>query len=558
MTSFNPTNETNQTETTPTDMVNETPVSTDMSDATPRPEATDAPEPLPAADTMVPPSVSAEVTPVDTFAPTVEAPAAEETVVEESSAVPQPGDLTQLDALEIARLVRTRAVSPVAVIEAHLQAIERANPVVNAVCTLAAEQAVEAARRLEADLAAGREVGPLAGVPIGIKDLTATAGIRTTYGSTLYADNVPAEDALVVQRLKAAGAIVIGKTNTSEFGAGANTFNAVFGATRNPWNPALSASGSTGGGASGLRSGMFALAEGSDFGGSLRTPAAFCGVVGLRPSPGLVPRYPSTTPWDVLSVTGPMARKVTDLAAMLQAMAGPSPYSPLVVPVEGRDFVAAARAGIKRGLRVAYCADAPRIGVDTEIEQICRAAAFDLQSAGASVEEVELDLSIGRSAFLQLRAQAQLSRHLAHLGKLDKLGANLAGNIRLGLAQSPRDIAQGEHGQAQIFHSFRRLFERFDCLITPCTAVPPFPVERNYPETINGLAMKSYIEWVAPTFVVTLAGLPAMSVPCGFTAANLPVGLQIVGPRWGEEIALGVAKTVEDAHPVGFPEIRAA
>jgi amidase len=467
-------------------------------------------------------------------------------------------DITHLAALEIARRVKAREVSPVAVVEAHLAAIERANPVINAVCTLAADQAVAAARALEASLAAGREVGPLAGVPIGIKDLTATAGIRTTYCSMLYADNVPAEDALVVQRIKAAGAIVMGKTNSSEFGAGANTFNALFGATRNPWNPAMSASGSTGGGAAGLSCGMFALAEGSDFGGSLRTPAAFCGVVGMRPSPGLVPRYPALRPWDTLSVAGPMARSVADMAALLQVMAGPSPLSPLVVPVEGRDFVAAARAGIKPGMRIAYCADAPRIGVDAEVERLCRTAAFELQSAGASVEEVDLDLSIGRSAFLQLRGQAQLSQHLNHLGKLDKIGANLAGNIRLGLAQSPRDVAQGEHGQAQIFHAFRRLFEKYDCLITPCTAVPPFPVEQNYPETINGQAMKSYIEWVAPTFVVTLAGLPAMSVPCGFTASNLPVGLQIVGPRWGEEVTLGVAKVVEDAHPVGFPPLGGA
>ena len=502
----------------------------------------------PATGTPAPEMAATETAPTPETAPAPESP----------PATASESDITHLEALEIARRVRAREISPVTVVEAHLAAIERANPVVNAVCTLAADQALAAARALEAGLAAGRDGGPLAGVPIGIKDLTPTAGIRTTYCSMLYADNVPTEDALVVQRIKAAGAIVMGKTNSSEFGAGANTFNALFGATRNPWNPAMSASGSTGGGAAGLRCGMFALAEGSDFGGSLRTPAAWCGVVGIRPSPGLVPRYPSLRPWDILSVAGPMARSVTDLAALLQVMVGPSPLSPLVVPTEGRDFVAAARAGIKPGMRIAYCADAPKIGVDSEIEQICRTAAFELQSAGASVEEVDLDLSGGRQAFLQLRGQAQLSQHLNHLGKLDKLGANLAGNIRMGLAQSPRDIAQGEHGQTQIFHAFRRLFEKYDCLITPCTAVPPFPVEQNYPETINGQAMKSYIEWVAPTFVVTLAGLPAMSVPCGFTAANLPVGLQIVGPRWGEEVALGVAKVVEDAHPVGFPTVGSA
>jgi amidase len=502
----------------------------------------------PAPELAEPETESAVAAPVVTEAPAILEAAP-------SDAAPSGDDIVKLGALDIARLVKARCLSPVTVVEAHLAAIERTNPTVNAVCTLAADHALETARRQESDIAAGRAVGPLAGVPVGIKDITPTAGIRTTYGSTLYADNVPTEDALVVQRLKAAGAIVIGKTNTPEFAAGANTYNAVFGATRNPWNPALSASGSTGGGAAGLRCGMFALAEGSDFGGSLRTPAAFCGVVGLRPSPGLVPKYPSSSPWDVLSVAGPMARSVPDLAAMLQAISGPSPYSPLIVPTDGRDFVAAAGRGIKPGLRVAYCPDTARIGVDTEIERMCREAAFALEAAGASVQEIDLDLSVGRQAFLQLRGQSQLGRHLDRLGKIDKLGANLAGNIRFGLAQSPRDVAMGERGQAQIFEIFRKFFESYDCLITPCTAVPPFPVERNYPETINGQPMKTYIDWVAPTFVVTLAGLPAASVPCGFTAANLPVGLQIVGPRWGEELTLAVAKVVEDAHPVGFPEI---
>ncbi len=525
------------------------PMTPDTADPVPATEASSFVEPTSAepgaAETVATPTAEVE-------APPAAEPAAAEPM---TTTAASEADITRLDAIEIARRVKAREISPIAVVEAHLRVIERTNPTVNAVCTLAADHALAAARKLEADLAAGRDVGPLAGVPVGIKDLTATAGIRTTFGSTLYADNVPTEDALVVQRLKAAGAIVIGKTNTSEFGAGAHTFNPVFGATRNPWNPALSASGSTGGGAAGLSCGMFALAEGSDFGGSLRTPAAFCGVVGIRPSPGLVPKYPTLLPWNTLSVAGPMARKVVDLALVLQAMAGPSPYSPLVVLVEGRDFVAAARAGIKPGLRVAYCPDPAGIGVDNEIERICRDAAFQLQSAGASVEETDLDLSIGRSAFLQLRAQIQLSSHLHHLGKLDKIGHNIAGNIRLGLAQSPRDLALGEHGQAQIFHAFRRFFERYDCLLTPCTAVGPFPVEQNHPETINGQPMKTYIDWVAHTFVVTLAGLPAISVPCGFTAANLPVGLQVVGPRWGEELALGVAKVVEDAHPVGFPTL---
>ncbi|MGQ0664162.1 MAG: amidase [Pseudomonadota bacterium] len=462
-------------------------------------------------------------------------------------------ELTSLDAAAIARAVRAREVSALAVIEAHLAAIARENPRVNAICTVAADHALGAARRLDAELAAGAAPGPLAGVPVGIKDVTPTAGIRTTYGSPLFADHVPAEDALVVRRLKAAGAIVIGKTNTPEFAAGANTVNALFGPTRNPWNPALSASGSTGGGAAALACGMIALAEGTDLGGSLRTPAAFCGVVGLRPSPGLVPRHPTTLPWDTLTVTGPMARRVEDAALMLQAIAGPSPHSPLVVAVEGRDFRAAARAGIEPGLRLAYCRDIAGIGVDPEIEALCRESAFELSAAGAVVEEVEFDLAFASAAFLRLRGQFMVERHFDKLDKLDRLNPNLAGNIRLGLAQSPRDVALGALGRAQLLARFGDFFERHDRLLTPASAVPPFPVEQNYPAEVGGRKMETYIDWIAPTFLVTLAGLPAISVPCGLTTAGLPVGLQIVGQRWGEEGVLALARLIEEAHPMGLP-----
>ena len=457
---------------------------------------------------------------------------------------------TELTAREIARRVNARELSPVAVVEAHLAAIERRNPVLNAVATLDAEGALASARALERRLADGHACGILAGVPVGVKDVHLTRGLRTTFGAPLLKDFVPTEDSLIVARCREAGAIVIGKTNVSEFALGANTVNPVFGATGNPWNPALSASGSTGGGASGLVARMFALATGSDLGGSLRTPAAFCGVAGLRPSPGLVPHVPSTQPWNTLAVDGPMARDCADVALMLQAIAGPHPGDPNVVPVDGRDFVAAATRSLPAGLRIGYVPDVAGIGVDPEVERVCRAAALRLRELGCIVEETELDLGFARKAFTQLRAQMVLAGHLDKLDKLDRIGPNIAANIRLGLAQSPRDVAEGERGRAEVLRRCNAFFTRFDRLLTPCAPVAPFPVGQMFPETIAGKKMESYIDWVAPTFVITLSGLPALSVPAGLDSARLPVGLQVVGPRWGEEAVLALGAAIEAQNPL--------
>jgi amidase len=300
---------------------------------------------------------------------------------------------------------------------------------------------------------------------------------------------------------------------------------------------------------------MIALADGSDLGGSLRTPAAFCGVVGLRPTPGLVPKWPSVQPFDQLSVQGPMARSVADLALMLQAIAGPARETPLVQPIAGRDFVAAAAASRDlAGLRVAYCADVAGIGVEGAVDAACRHATLALRESGAVVEEVALDLSPGRAAFLQLRGQLMVTAHLDRLDKLDRLGPNLAGNIRAGLAQSPRDVALGERGRNLVRARLLELFERFDALALPTTAVLPFPVEQNYPETIAGRRMGTYIDWVAPTFVITLGAGPAISVPCGL-AGGLPVGLQITAPGGAEERVLALAAVIESAHKLPRPTI---
>src|SRR6266498_1872877 len=298
-------------------------------------------------------------------------------------------ELADHSATELAGLVRAREVSPVEVLDACLARLERYNPTLNAVVTLN-EHARDDARELERRLKRGESPGVLCGLPVGIKDVTPVQGLRTTFGSPLYKEYVPAEDALVVQRLRAAGAVILGKTNTPEFAAGGNTWNEVFGRTRNPWDPAKSAGGSTGAGAAALATGMIALAEGTDLGGSLRIPASSCGVVGLRPSVGLVPTYPSDWPWDTLQVTGPMARTAEDVALMLQAVAGPSEYSPLAQPSGGRDFVGAVKAGPRKGLRIAYCRDIAGIGVDPDVERVCRNAAFALKAAGAVVEEIDL------------------------------------------------------------------------------------------------------------------------------------------------------------------------
>ncbi|HEU5261929.1 MAG TPA: amidase family protein [Gemmatimonadales bacterium] len=459
-------------------------------------------------------------------------------------------ELADLPASDLARLVRARDVSPVEVVQACLDRVERHNPAVNAVVTLN-PRALDDARELERRLARGENPGSLCGLPVGIKDVTPVAGLRTTYGSPLYKDHLPAEDALVVRRLRAAGAVILGKTNCPEFAAGGNTFNEVFGPTRNPWDLTKSAGGSTGGGAAGLATGMIALAEGTDLGGSLRIPASFCGVVGLRPSVGLVPTHPADWVWDTLQVTGPVARTAEDVALMLEAVAGPSPYAPLCQPTAGREFADAVRAGAPTGRRLAYCADIAGIGIDARLERVCRDAVRALEQAGATVEVVDFDLSFARPAFLALRGLWFLAWMHSRLDRLDRFGTNVANNVRAGLATTAPQLADAEAARSEVWHRFREFFEHFDHLLTPCMAVPPFPVEQNYPETIAGQPMQTYVDWIAPTFVLSLAGLPVASVPCGLDPDGLPVGLQIVGRAQKEEAVLTLARAVQDLRPLG-------
>ena len=465
-------------------------------------------------------------------------------------------ELNQRPATELAKLIRTKSVSPVEVLRAHLDTIERLNPKINAVCTLVAEAAMAAAQRAERTVMAGEEIGLLHGLPIGIKDVTATAGIRTTFGSPLHADNVPTEDAAVVTRIKQAGAIVIGKTNTPEFAAGANTVNRLFGATRNPWDLALSVGGSSGGGAAALAAGMMPLAEGTDFGGSLRVPAAFCGVVGLRPTPGLVPRFPTQLPWDPSAVHGPMARTAEDTALLLEAMMGGDDLTPISVTAPWRSPVdAVVQIRDLKNVRVGYAPDIAGVGIDAEISDACRTTAKRLVDYGATVDEFEFSLADGRDAFLKLRGFTMVARFLEYVNNTERFEPNLKGNIETGLKLTIADVAGAERKRAELWNRWRALFERFDLLLTPTTPVAPFPVEQNYPDTIAGRKMTSYIDWIAPTFLVTMSTLPAASVPCGRTAAGLPIGLQIVGPRFAEPKILGAAKLVQEIRPIGWPPI---
>jgi amidase len=455
-------------------------------------------------------------------------------------------------ASQIAARVKAREISPVAVVDEALGRISQRNGELNAVVTLN-QQALEDARQLEWRIAKGDEVGPLAGVPVGIKDVTPVANLRTTYGSPIYRDHVPTEDALIVERFRQADAIIIGKTNTPEFAAGGNTWNDVFGRTRNPWDPSKSAGGSTGGGAVGLATGMIAIAEGTDLGGSLRIPASFCGIVGLRPSPGLVPTDPSDWVWDTLQVSGPMARTVEDVALALQAIAGPSERSPLAQPTAGRDFVGAVKQGPKKGLRIAYCPDIANIGIDASVERACRRAAFALTDAGAKVEEVKLDLSYARDAFLALRGEWFVAWMYERLDRIEEFGVNVRNNTRSGLEAPQQNLAAAHHARGKVWRQFQQFFTKYDHLLTPTMCVSPFPVEQNYPETVAGRQMKTYVDWLAPTFLLSMAGLPIASVPCGLDSAKMPVGLQIVGRPLGEEDVLALAGRVQGMNPVGLP-----
>jgi len=460
-------------------------------------------------------------------------------------------DLCFTLATELVKLYRARKVSPLEVMQAVLARIDEVNPAVNAYVTVARESALKAARAATNALRRGAKLSPLHGVPVSIKDLEPTKGIRTTWGSKIFEHHVPEEDTLVVKRLKAAGAIVVGKTNTPEFGAGANTFNAVFGATRNPWNPALTCGGSSGGAAVALATGMGPTAQGSDLGGSLRIPAAFCGVVGFRTTPGLVPDYPKDLAWDSLSVVGPMARTVADVALMLSAVAGPDDMAPLSYAVDTREFLRAVRNPSVKGWRVAWTPDLNGLTpVDAEVARVAEGAIRVFRSLGAKVEAACPDFSEVNDIVLATRGLSMVALHADKLARWKgEMQKGLVWNIEQGLRLTPQEIGRGEKLRTVLWHRVRTFMETRDLLILPTVAVPPFPVEQPYPTEINGKVLENYTQWFFLTYGISVTGLPAISIPCGFTQGGLPVGLQIVGRRRQEAAVLCAAAAFERAAP---------
>lgn len=468
------------------------------------------------------------------------------------SAVPLPpgSDLCFKSAVELARLIKTRATSARDVLEAHLRQIERVNPKVNAIVTLLPEAARAEADRADARLRRGEPVGPLHGLPIAIKDLVDTKGIRTTYGSRIYRDHVPERDELLVERVRAAGAVVIGKTNTPEFGAGSQTFNEVFGETRNPWDLTKTCGGSSGGGAVALACGMIPIADGSDMGGSLRNPPSFCGVFGLRPSPGRVPDWPSRLPWQTLSVSGPMGRTAEDAALLLSALAGPDPRAPIALDFPGDTFRRPLGRSF-RGTRIAWSRNLGRYPVEARVNAVCDAVRGVFTGLGCVVEDGQPDFADADEIFQTLRAWQFAAAHEEHLRKhRDLLKDTVVWNTEAGLRLSGVDVARAEAKRAALYERVRVFLDRHEYLVLPVSQVAPFPVETRWVQEIEGVPMKTYIDWMATCYAITLTGLPAASVPAGFTPEGLPVGLQIVGRHQQDFAVLQLAHAFEQATAV--------
>ncbi len=458
-------------------------------------------------------------------------------------------ELIRLTAREAIRRVLAGEITPLDLIDAAARRVADCEPRLNALPTLCFDRARDRAKRIMADK---RRHDPgargwLAGLPVAIKDLTDVAGVRTTYGSPIFKDHVPAASHPVVERIEANGGIVVAKSNTPEFGAGGSTFNEVFGRTANPWNTALTCGGSTGGGAAALAAGEIWLAQGTDHAGSLRRPASYCSVVGLRPSPGRVTRGAPNNLYAPLSVQGPMARNIPDLALFLDAMAGFCPRDPLTFDAPAVSFSEAVTRR-ERPKRIAFTADfGGQVPMDSETRDICRKAVRRFEELGAVVEEAAPDIGAMAEAFLVLRSQAfvvdreeQLKTHR------DLLKADIIWNTEQGLKATPSRLAWADRERAAFYRRVAAFFETYDLLVTPGASTPAFDVNLRHPERIDGKPLEHYLGASLITGLTTLMGVPSLAVPCGFDQYGRPVGLQIVGRPRGEAALLAAGALLEE------------
>lgn len=455
--------------------------------------------------------------------------------------------LPSLPATELRRLIGAKEISPVELLDSCIERIERLEPAVNSIAARAFDRARGEARAAEAAVRDGKPLGRLHGLPIGVKDLQDTAGILTTHGSPLYRNHVPTTDSAQVALIRAAGAIVAAKTNTPEFGAGANTRNPVWGATGNPFDPSLIAGGSSGGSAVALACDMLPLATGSDTGGSLRIPAAFCGIVGFRPSPGLVPMDGRGLGWTPISVLGPMARNLPDLRLLFAAQLGVDDRDPLSRALDPA-LVAAPRLADLAGLKVAWTADFGQCPVSGEIRALMRERVKAMRHLFRSVDELAFDFGEADRCFDVLRAQNFLAKHKdAWDNDRGRLGPNIVANYEIGAAMSLADAAWAHAEQTRIFRRFQRLFDDFDLVLAPTVPVTPFPWVQPYLAEIDDKPLKNYYHWLALTYAVTIVTNPAISLPCGVDAQGMPFGLQVVGRFGGDLALLDAAGALEQA-----------
>lgn len=456
-------------------------------------------------------------------------------------------ELCFLTATELAQRIRTKELSCREVMETHIAQIERVNPQVNAIVTFLPEQALQQARAADEALAKGVTPGPLYGLPIAHKDLVLTKGIRTTLGSPIFKDFVPDQDEIIVERLRGAGAITMGKTNTPEFGAGSQTFNEVFGETLNPYDLTKTCGGSSGGAAVALACGMMPIADGSDLGGSLRNPASFCNVVGFRPSPGRVPTWPHRVGWFPLPVEGPMARTVQDVALLLSVMAGPDPRTPIAISESGERFRQPLERKFK-DVRLAWSANLGGLPVDPQVTAAINAQRQTFLSLGCSIEEATPDFTDADEIFRVWRAwyfDLALGDLLPTHRQLMK--DTVIWNIEEGTKLTGTQIGRAEKKRTELYHRIRQFLERYEFLILPVSQVPPFDVKQRYVTEINGVKMATYLDWMRSCYFISITGLPAISVPCGFTPEGLPIGVQIVGRHHDDWGVLQLAHAVEQA-----------